>query len=143
MQIKLHIWSCLSVCPKLFVQIFKQGSLKRLFDSVILFGKSLAGKGGRGHIWQQISYLFISCFRAFFLQILNLFFKANILDYQNYITVNSLGCGLGKKCFIRLFYVSEHFLQILTLFFKANILDYQNYISVSSLGCGLGRQGGS
>ena len=54
MQIKLHIWSCLSVCPKLFVQIFKQGSLKRLFDSVILFGKSLAGKGGRGHNWQQI-----------------------------------------------------------------------------------------
>ena len=46
MQIKLHIWSCLSVCPKLFVRIFKQGSLKRIFDSVILFGKSLAGKGG-------------------------------------------------------------------------------------------------
>ena len=32
MQIKLHIWSCFSVCPKLFVQSFKQGSLKRLFD---------------------------------------------------------------------------------------------------------------
>ena len=97
MQIKLHIWSCLSVCPKLFVQIFKQGSLKRLFDSVILFGKSLAGKGGRGHNWQQIFYLFISCFRAFFWQILNLFFKANILDYQNYISVSSLGCGLGRQ----------------------------------------------
>ena len=59
MQIKLHIWSCLSVCPKLFVQIFKQGSLKRLFDSVILFGKSLAGKGGRGHNWQHV-YCFLA-----------------------------------------------------------------------------------
>ena len=55
-------------------------------------------------------------FQSIFLQILNLFFKANILDYQNYISVSSLGCGLGRqggghnwqKYFICLFHVSEH-----------------------------------
>ena len=36
-------------------------------------------------------------FQSIFLQILNLFFKANILDYQNYISVSSLGCGLGRQ----------------------------------------------